>query len=65
MLVEWAKDGTLRSRSIQPYGAATTRPASPHYADQAPLFVAKQFKPVWFTRADIAKHAVRRETVSN
>lgn len=45
--------------------AATTRPASPHYADQVPLFVAKRFKPVWFTRADVASHAVRRETVSN
>jgi acyl-homoserine-lactone acylase len=65
MLIEWGKVGKVRSQSVQPYGAATTRPASPHYADQAPLFVAKRFKPVWFTRADVASHAVRRETVSN
>ena len=58
-------DATLRSRSIQPYGAATTRPASAHYADQAPLFVAKQFKPVWFTRAEVAKHAKSREVIRN
>ena len=65
MLIEWSKDGTVHSQSIQPYGAATTRPNDPHYADQAPLFVARKFKPVWFTRADVAAHAVRRETVSN
>lgn len=65
MLVEWGKDGTLRSRSIQPYGAATTRPNSPHYADQAPLFVARQFKPVWFTRAEAAQHAKSKTVVSN
>ena len=60
-----AKDGTVHSESIQPYGAATTRPSDPHYADQAPLFVAHKFKPVWFTRADVAAHAVRREVVTN
>ncbi len=65
MLIEWGKDGTVHSQSVQPYGAATTRPSSPHYADQAPLFVAHQFKPVWFTREDVAKHAVRREVVRN
>ena len=65
MLIEWGKDGKVHSESIQPFGAATTRRDSQHYADQAPLFVAHQFKPVWFTRADVAAHAVRRETVSN
>jgi acyl-homoserine-lactone acylase len=55
----------VRSRSIQPYGAATTRPDSPHYADQAPLFVAKQFKPVRFTREDVLAHARSRTVVSN
>ena len=65
MLIEWGKDGTVHSESIQPYGAATTRPDDPHYADQASLFVAHKFKPVWFTRADVAAHAVRREVVSN
>ena len=64
--VEWpAGGGTVTSRSIQPFGAATTRPNSPHYADQAPLFVAHRTKPVHFTRADINAHAVRRYVVSN
>ncbi|MFM5884735.1 MAG: penicillin acylase family protein, partial [Novosphingobium sp.] len=65
MLVEWGKDGKVRSQSIQPYGAATTRPNDPHYADQAALFVAHRFKPVWFNRADVTAHAVRRYQVAN
>ncbi|MCA1662284.1 MAG: penicillin acylase family protein [Novosphingobium sp.] len=64
--VEWpAGGGPVTSRSIQPFGAATTRPDSPHYTDQAPLFAAHRTKPVHFTRADIAAHAVRRYVVSN
>ncbi len=51
MFVRWDRDGTVHSESIQPFGAATTRPQSPHYNDQAPLFVAHRFKPVLFDRA--------------
>ena len=65
MLIEWGPDGKVCSESIQPYGAATTRPGSPHYADQAALFAARRFKPVRFEAADVAAHAVRRTTVSN
>lgn len=64
MLAEWGKDGRVRSESIQPFGAATTRPDSPHYADQAPLFAAHRFKPVHFWRDDVVKHAASRETVT-
>jgi acyl-homoserine-lactone acylase len=59
MLVNWDKAGRVTSRSIMPYGAATTRPESPHYTDQMALFVKHQFKPVHFDRADLAAHAVR------
>ncbi|WP_200879094.1 acylase [Sphingopyxis sp. MWB1] len=48
MFVTWDRDGRVRSESIQPFGAATTRPASPHYNDQAPLFVRHALKPVLF-----------------
>ena len=65
MFVEWPRDGPVRSESVQPFGAATTRPYSKHYTDQAPLFVAHRTKPVHFTRADINAHAVRRYVVSN
>lgn len=68
MFVEWPpkKDGVagpVTSQSIQPFGAATTRPRSPHYADQVPLFSAHKLKPVHFTREDIAAHAKSREVV--
>ena len=65
MLVEWDKAGQVRSESIQPYGAATTRPSSPHYADQAPLFAAKRMKPVYFDRTSILAQARSRKVVTN
>ena len=49
MFVSWDRAGALTSRSIHQYGSATLDTASPHYADQAPLFVAMQTKPVLFT----------------
>ena len=63
MFMTWPKSGPksgpVISRSIQPYGAATTRPSSPHYADQAPLFVRHQTKPVWFSPAELKQHVER------
>ncbi|TPG13751.1 acylase [Sphingomonas oligophenolica] len=59
MFMAWDRQGRVSSRSIQPYGAATTRPDSPHYADQAPLFVKHQLKPVWFYPADLKQHVER------
>ena len=35
------------------------------YASGLNRYAAHKFKPVWFTRADVAAHAVRRETVRN
>ena len=59
MLVEWGTDGTVTSHSIQPFGAATIRAASPHYDDQSAMFVRMQFKPVWFTEAAQRAHLER------
>lgn len=58
--VEWGADGKVSSRSVQPFGAATTRPDDPHYADQARLFVEHKTKPVYFTREALMPHAKRR-----
>lgn len=59
MFMAWDKAGRVSSTSIQPYGAATTRPTSPHYADQAPLFAAHQTKPVRFRLSDLRGHTDR------
>jgi acyl-homoserine-lactone acylase len=59
MLVNWDKAGKVRSQSIQPYGAATTRPNSPHYTDQMKLFVERKFKPVHFEREALIANAKR------
>ncbi|MGK0266164.1 MAG: acyl-homoserine-lactone acylase [Maricaulis sp.] len=44
MLVEWLADGSLDASAIIQYGAATLDESSPHYADQAPLFVAEEWR---------------------
>ena len=59
MFATWAKGRGVRSESIQPYGAASTRPDSPHYADQAALFVAHRLKPVWFYSRDLRGNVER------
>ena len=59
MFMTWDKAGRVRSQSIQPFGAATTRPQSKHYADQAPLFATHRLKPVWFDPAELQAHKER------
>lgn len=41
----WGADGSFRAETVYPLGAAMTRPNSPHYDDQAPLFAAEEYKP--------------------
>lgn len=61
MLMEWRKGQRVASHSVQPFGAATTRPSSPHYADQAKLFVAHRLKPTWFWRDELRGNVERVE----
>ena len=65
MWIEWLNGKPVASRSIQPYGAAITRPGSPHFADQSTLFVQHRLKPVHFWREEVLANAVRRYTVSS
>jgi penicillin amidase/acyl-homoserine-lactone acylase len=44
VIADWAPDGSYTLETIHQYGSATMDLASPHYADQAPLFAAEQFK---------------------
>lgn len=65
MFVTWERGAPVRSESIQPFGAATTRPGDPNFTSQAPLFVRKELKPVRFWRSDVLENAVRRKTVTH
>ncbi len=59
LMVSWDADGNVHSESMHPFGSATADPDSPHYADQAPLFVRRQLKPVWMDEAEIRQHLER------
>lgn len=59
MFITWDKAGKVSSTSIQPFGSASTRPDSPHYTDQAQLFVDHKLKPVWFDPAQLKGHVER------
>ncbi|MFN0022686.1 MAG: penicillin acylase family protein [Parvularculaceae bacterium] len=59
MLVEWTADGSQSIRTIHQFGAATLDASSPHYADQAPLFAAKQFKQPPMTLEPLLAEATR------
>jgi len=41
-------------------GGQASRPGSPHFTDQAPLYCEGQFKDVWFYPEDVAKHVERQ-----
>ena len=51
----WDKNGKQSGGTVHNFGAASTRQNSPHYADQAPLYAAEQFRPVALTRDAVLK----------
>jgi acyl-homoserine-lactone acylase len=51
LIAAFGKDG-VTSQSIHQYGDSN-RPQSPHYADQAPLFVQRKLKPALRSEAEI------------
>ena len=41
-------------------GGQASRPDSPHFTDQAPLYCEGQFKDIWFYPEDVAKHVEKQ-----
>jgi acyl-homoserine-lactone acylase len=60
IVVDFTRQGPYAQSIIQ-YGASN-RKRSPHYADQAPLFVKRELKPVWRTKEEIRAHLEREYT---
>lgn len=59
IVAEWTKEGTRRIRTVHQFGAATLDAKSPHYADQAPLFAAKEWKTPAMTLEAVLAEATR------
>jgi acyl-homoserine lactone acylase PvdQ len=57
LLVDFTAGGAV-SHSINNYGASARR-ESPHFADQAPLFVRHELKPTWRTPEELSGHVER------
>jgi acyl-homoserine-lactone acylase len=58
-LIDWDADGNQTAEVIHQFGAATLDESSPHYADQAPLFAAEEWRPALLTREEIEANAAR------
>lgn len=61
-LVEWAADGNVNADFVHQYGSATLDTSSPHYSDQAELFVNRGWRKALRTRSEIEADASRSYT---
>ncbi|MBU6318713.1 MAG: penicillin acylase family protein [Alphaproteobacteria bacterium] len=59
MIADWGPDGSYQLSTIHQFGSATQDKASPHFADQAPLFAAKVFKSPPMTLEGVLAEAER------
>ena len=59
LMVEWDKEGQVHSEAVHQFDSATIDEASPHYADQAPLFAAEQTRPTLLTEEAVRAHLKR------
>lgn len=58
-IVDWDRDGRMTAQGIHQFGSATLDETSPHYADQSPLFLKEELKPIWMDEAELRKHLGR------
>lgn len=56
MIVDWAPDGTVTTKAVHNYGAASTDVESPHYDDQVQMFADETLRDEWMTEDEIRQH---------
>ncbi|WP_374765076.1 penicillin acylase family protein [Yunchengibacter salinarum] len=61
LFVDWDETGQVLSRAVHNFGAATSRPESPHFDDQVGLFVQERTRMVKWRRAVLDRHAESRQ----
>lgn len=59
LYADWDETGNPTIQTIHQYGSATLDETSPHYADQAQLFVDEKFKTPTMTLGGVADEATR------
>lgn len=57
--VSWDPSGKMSAEGIHQFGSATLDETSPHYADQALLFLEEKMKPIWMDEADLRQNLSR------
>ena len=53
---EFSKDQKVKAATILQFGESAD-PNSPHYFDQAQLYVQQKFKPAWFDWDEVVAHS--------
>ena len=57
--VSWSPSGRMKAEGVHQFGSATQDASSPHYADQAQLFLQEKMKPIWMDEADLRQNLSR------
>lgn len=65
VIADWAPDGTYTLDTINQFGSATVDAASPHYADQSPLFADRKFRRAPMTLEAVTREATRDYRVTS
>lgn len=60
MFVSWDSERNQKIETVHQFGSATLDEGSPHYDDQAPLFVRKETKPIYMDKNELEKHLSAR-----
>ncbi len=59
LLVTWDKNGKVHSQALHQFGSATQDENSPHYADQAYLFVERKMRSVHWEFEELKEHITK------